>query len=245
MRLTVLSTLLLTSAVMGLGAGGLAAQELVGVVVDDATAAPLVHAKITVVGQKRSTVTDRDGYFTFKGLPTGNVSIRVDKTGYVSLVEEVGVDPNGVSLVRFQVPAVSAFLDRFLVVGHRRTHALQNQPGVVIQGGEHHGQAWSVVDLLEYRVPGLVVTRDGGDAGQGLQVLIRGVSSLARHNGPAVYVNGVRTHDLSQLQDIPASDVQKIRVLRGATSTTLYPDGANGVILIDTRGGPGGIGTQR
>lgn len=237
MRRTVLSTLL-TSALLCATAGGLAAQQMVGRVINSTGKTVLAGARVTVLAQGRSTVTDRDGYFGFKNLPAGKVSVRVEKAGYVSMVEDVDIQSDAVTLVRFEVPAVAAFLDQLTVVGHKRADDASSAD--VVQGGSQ-GQDRTAADLLAYRVPGLVVMRNS--SGQGLRVLIRGVSSLALSNDPAVYVDGVRVHALDQLDNIPANDVERIHVLRGAASTTLYPDGANGVILIETRKGPDHVGS--
>lgn len=234
MRRILPQTLLLACALMGAVTGELAAQQVVGRVVNTTDMSVLAGAKVTIVGWKHSTVTDKDGYFGFKNLPTGKLAFRVEKPGFVSMVEDVDVEPQAVTMVRFEVAAVAAFLKQLTVVGHRRSDATSGD--AVVKGGDQHVSDRTAVDLLAYRVPGLVVTRNS--AGQGIRVLIRGVSSLSLNNDPAVYVDGVRTHSLDQLEDISAADVERIRVLRGAASATLYPDGANGVILIQTRQGP-------
>ena len=240
MRHVVLSTLL-AGTLLAVTAGGLAAQQVVGRVINTTDMTALAGAKVTVLGSKHSTVTDRDGFFTLKDLPMGKVSIRVEKSGYVGMVEEVDVEPGAVTLLRFEVPAVGAFLDELTAVVHRKRAG--DDPGeAVVQGGSHDNRYQTALDLLAYRVPGVVVTPDGGASGHGFRVLIRGVSSLSLSNDPAVYVDGVLTHSVDELRDIPANDVERIRVLRGAASSTLYPDGANGVILIETRSGPSGKG---
>lgn len=237
----IVSSTLLTGALLGVAAGGLVAQQVVGRVIDTTSGTALVGAKVTILGSNRSAVTDHEGFFTLKGLPTGKLSIRVEKAGYVGMVEEVDVEPDAVTLLRFEVPAVGAFLNELTAVVHRR--AAGEDPGeAVVQGGSHDNRYRTALDLLAYRIPGVVVTPDGGAPGHGFRVLIRGVSSLSLDNEPAVYVDGVRTHSVDELRDIPATDVERIRVLRDAAASTLYPDGANGVILIETRGGPSGNG---
>jgi hypothetical protein len=236
MRRIVLSTLL-TGALLGVTADGLGAQQIVGRVLNSTNKTELAGARVTVIGWNRSTVTDGDGFFTFKNLPTGKLSIRVEKAGYVGVVEDVDIQSDAVTLVRFDVPAVGAFLDELTAVVHRR--ATPGSPGeTVVQGGSHDSRYRTALDLLAYRIPGVTVTEGGGASGHGIRVLIRGISSLSLDNEPAVYVDGVRTHSLDQLEDISANDVQRIRVIRDATTSTLYPDGANGVILIETRAGP-------
>lgn len=238
MRRTVTLALLLTGALLGAAAADIAAQDLVGIVVDDTGMTALPGVKVTIVAQQRATFTDADGYFTFQGVPSGKLSVRLEKAGYVSMSEDVAVGPGGLTLVRFEVPAVAAFLDQLTVVGRRKAPT-GDLAGTVVRGGDNKGPARTALDLLAYRVPGLLVIRGDGTQGHDIRLLIRGVSSLSLSNEPVVYVDGVRTRSLDQLQDIAASDVEMIRVLPGASAATLYPDGANGVILIKTREGPG------
>jgi outer membrane cobalamin receptor len=92
------------------------------------------------------------------------------------------------------------------------------------------------------RVPGLSARRTSGSLGDGLRVSLRGSNSISLSDQPAVYLDGVRideggTVDMRVLDQIPAADVQRIRVLRGPAATTLYPLSAAGVILVETRRG--------
>ncbi len=240
-------TLLLAAALLGVASGGLAAQQtqgdLVGVVVEDAHMTALPGVRVTILDKNRSAVTDDDGSFTFEGLTSGTVSVQIEKPGFVKMVEDIQVDPGELTLVRFEVPALTAILDELTVAARRRA-AVTNLAESVVDGDDDQTHAQTAVDLLASRIPGVLVTRGDNTMGHSLTVLIRGVSSVSLSNAPAVYVDGTRMEFLDQLLDIPASDVARIRVLRGASSESRYPDSANGVIIIETRRGPGGTGEE-
>ncbi len=83
-------------------------------------------------------------------------------------------------------------------------------------------------DIYEYikgRVAGVDVV--------GTSITIRGVRSITGSNEPLILVDGIETSDIS---GISPDMVEKIEVLKDASSTALYGfRGANGVILISTR----------
>jgi outer membrane cobalamin receptor len=75
-------------------------------------------------------------------------------------------------------------------------------------------------------------------AGQPAGMQIRGRSSILLNDSPMLIVDGVRTPDISTLQQLPASTLLSIEVLTGQEGTTYYgTDAAGGVILIKTKTG--------
>jgi TonB-dependent SusC/RagA subfamily outer membrane receptor len=95
----------------------------------------------------------------------------------------------------------------------------------------------SIEVALQRKVPGLVVTRtdDGGIALQ-----IRGRSSLTETSQTPLYVmDGLPFHPGpgGALTGVNPSDIESIKVLKGAEAGLYGSDGANGVILITTKRG--------
>ncbi len=59
--------------------------------------------------------------------------------------------------------------------------------------------------------------------------------TLFGNTGPIILVDNLRVLDLRWLREMPASDIQRIRVLSSVDGTTSYgTDARNGVILITT-----------
>src|SRR5689334_5720115 len=60
--------------------------------ITDPSGALVPGVSVTIVSQgtglKRSTLTDTGGQYRFAGLPTGNYSLRIEKTGFQSRVRE-------------------------------------------------------------------------------------------------------------------------------------------------------------
>lgn len=83
----------------------------------------------------------------------------------------------------------------------------------------------NIYDYLEGRVAGLIV--------DGTSIRIRGDRSILGSNEPLILVDGIEMDDIS---DISPNEVERVDVLKDASSTALYGSrGANGVILITTR----------
>jgi TonB-linked SusC/RagA family outer membrane protein len=113
-------------------------------------------------------------------------------------------------------------------------------------------KATNVMNSLSGKVAGLQVSRTASGLGGSSRVVLRGVSSMLGSNKPLFVVDGVPI-DVSNmgdgnewggrdmgdgLSDINPEDVESISVLKGPAAAAAYGSrGANGVILITTKGG--------
>ena len=95
-----------------------------------------------------------------------------------------------------------------------------------------------VAELLEGRIPGLSVQR--GASGD-YSIAIRGTSSFQGNTEPLVVIDGVPASTgmgINSLLGINPYDVERIDVLKDATSAIYGSRGMNGVIRITTKRGP-------
>jgi outer membrane cobalamin receptor len=93
--------------------------------------------------------------------------------------------------------------------------------------------AWEAV---KRRVPGL--TYDENTAGEPTRIWRRGQSTLLLDDTPLLFVDGVRVTDIRALGDIPAAQIEVIRVRTGLESSAEFgTNSASGVILVETRSG--------
>ena len=219
---------------------------LEGVVVDGRSLLPVEGARITVSGQGADRITDADGAFSFGVVPIGVVQFRVEHDGYSSSVEQVEVVPDAGTFLQLSLAPITAILDQLLVRSGRRQADLD----AVDQSDSDSGD--SAADLLTQRLPGVRVDRGTGALGGGVEVRVRGVGSISGAREPAIFLDGVRlnpsrapglslrtTPGLQILDEIPASTVQSIRVLRGPSASVAYGESADGVIIIETVRGAG------
>jgi TonB-dependent starch-binding outer membrane protein SusC len=209
-------------------------------------AAPSAAQQGTVVGSlldQNSLAALSSG--TVSVVRPGSLTIRVTSPGYANSVDQVEVAPDEVTFVQFQLLQLSATLNEVLVLSRRRAGTTD---GVDVST-ERNEMALTAADLLARQVPGLSYNRSQGVVGSGSRISIRGVSTITGSNDPIVFVDGVRINENSgggsgrtrapfaALDQIPASNVKRIRVLRGASAAARYADSANGVILIETHTG--------
>ncbi|HEY2856118.1 MAG TPA: TonB-dependent receptor plug domain-containing protein [Gemmatimonadaceae bacterium] len=107
-------------------------------------------------------------------------------------------------------------------------------------------------ELLQAKLPGVLVFRSGGMASDGSMVMIRGPMSVLSSSGPALIVDGLRvdasqTDNLiglgavspSRLDDIAPEDIERIEVLPGAAAS-LYGEAPAGAIVVTTKRGDQG-----
>ena len=67
---------------------------------------------------------------------------------------------------------------------------------------------------------------------------VRGASSLYLADRPNIFIDGVRVTEIARLDQLPASNIERIRFLNGITGTTRYgTNSGDGVILIHTKNG--------
>jgi TonB-dependent SusC/RagA subfamily outer membrane receptor len=108
-------------------------------------------------------------------------------------------------------------------------------PSTITADDIDHAPGLSLEELLVTRIPGLSLSR----APDGHVIIhIRGVSTLLGDQEPLFVLNGLplETPIGGNLWSINPHDIEYIKVLRDAASTSMYGvRGANGVILIKTK----------
>lgn len=214
--------------------------SIVGTVLDESTFAPIRAGHVQIVELERETWTDQNGGFVLTNVPAGRFTLRVSLSGYSTAVDQIDVTDGEIAFVQVHVLPVAAILDEVLVLSGRSP----TNWGAEVSGGNRE-TAVTAADLLQQQVPGLNIGRGSG-VGGGSRVVIRGVKSFVGSNTPAIYLDGVRITNnpsamppndgpkLAILDDLPASQVKRIRVLKGASAAAQYADSANGIILIET-----------
>lgn len=226
-------------------APGLAAQDtgfLGGQVVDGASGRGITGATVSLPELDTSTKTGENGRFQLDSVRVGSVTVRFEAPGYVSVTEELQL--SAVEFLQVRLMAVAAALDEILVIAGRPPDATRGSQ-LAVRGDE--APSASVLDLLQAQIPGVTVRRGGGNiGGGGAAVSIRGIGTFQGSTAPDVYLDGVRLdagdtgeYMMHTLERIPASDVARIRVLKGASSASPYAFSANGAILIETHRGGG------
>ena len=214
----------------------------IGVVVDEADLEPVEGALVALHDFTRRARTDEQGRFELVDVPAGDVVIRIEEDAFISLVETLDVTPMEATLVQFRLHRIGAMLDQ--IVRKPDPRARENRRGhseSEISGSEAGVQGFqTAADLLLRSMPGLTANRANGQSGAGLRIRLRGAKSLYTSDQPSIYLDGIRIdaggpgQAIRALDQIPATSVKRIRILRGPASASRYPNSASGVILVET-----------
>ena len=220
-------------------------QTFTGQVVDEA-GEPIIGASVVIDGQKGAgTITDFDGNYSIQA--PKNAKVVISYIGYVTQT----VKPGGKLVLKED----SQSLEEVVVVGYgsqKKAHltgSVATVPVDEIQDLANGGLASSLSGLVN----GLSVS--GGDTrpGENARINIRDASSLtdigSSNNGPLyvidgyIYPNDVKVGNTSQnlgeeaFNNLDASVIENISVLKDASAAVYGARAANGVILVTTKKG--------
>ncbi|MDQ2718900.1 MAG: TonB-dependent receptor [Bacteroidota bacterium] len=202
--------------------------------VQDENSAPLIGVTVSIKGSKIAAQTDGNGNFSINA--PENAVLVFSIVGYKT--KEVSV--NGQASINVKMEATNKELNEVVVVGYqsRRRGDLSGAVSVVDVGGISKLPVLSVDQALEGKVPGVRITQNTGQPGDGVQVRIRGVGTI-NDNNPLFIVDGIPTKD--GINFLSANDIESIVVLKDASSAAIYGSrAANGVVLVTTKGGKKG-----
>jgi len=208
-----------------------AQQRSINGTVTDETGEPLPGVTAVVPGTTTGTVTNGDGEFSLT-IPDDAETLQFSFVGMRT--QEVPIEGRTTFTVVMEMDAVG--IEEVVAIGY----ATQIREGVsgsvgTLQGDEIKDQpSIQTSASLMGKVPGVQVTQFSGQPGQNKGTIrIRGIGTLGNSN-PLILIDGVS----GDIDDVPASDIQNISVLKDASSAAIYGSrGANGVILITTKRG--------
>lgn len=223
---------------MVVGTGTVLAQQsgktITGKVLDENNQ-PMPGVTIIVDGTTNGTMTGSDGTFTLGGVPSG-ATVIVSCIGYTDQVLPEGKTNYLVSLV-----PDSEMLEETVVVafGQQKKLSVTGAISTVASADLRKTTSTRLDNALAGRVTGLTSMQSGG--GQpgvdGATMYLRGAATT-NGKSPLILVDGV---ERDNIRTIDMNEVESISVLKDASATALYGvQGANGVILIQTRKGQKG-----
>lgn len=196
---------------------------------------PMPGVTIVVDGTTKGTMTGPDGTFTLAEVPSGSTVI-VSCIGYTNQVLPEGKSNYVVSLV-----PDSEMLEETVVVafGQQKKLSVTGAISTVASADLRKTTSTRLDNALAGRVTGLTSMQSGG--GQpgvdGATMYLRGAATT-NGKSPLILVDGV---ERDNIRTIDMNEVESISVLKDASATALYGvQGANGVILIQTRKGQKG-----
>jgi len=238
-------------------------RTISGRVTSSVSGDPVVGATVSVVGAPITATTSERGEFSLSA-PDGAVTLLIRHIGYKRRTVAVAANE---STVAAQLDPDVFNLEGVVVTGQatgvEKRHA-PNAVGVVEGGDLKRVPAPSVEVAVQGKVAGAVIQQNSGAPGGGIQVKLRGVSTLNGLSSPLYVVDGVIMSDVAitnnqqvvtlsnsgsnpsplqqnqvnRIADLNPYDVDNVEVLKGGSAAAIYGSkAANGVVVITTRRG--------
>jgi TonB-dependent starch-binding outer membrane protein SusC len=238
-------------------------RRLTGRVVETDGTTPVPAAAVLVTGTTLGTVTGDSGTFALR-VSDGPLSLTVRRIGFRGATVSVAADQTDVTVTLVKDVLQ---LEAQVVTGVATSISSRNAANAVsVVNSETLNQAPAptIENALQGKIPGAVIQQNNGGApGGGMQVQIRGITSIFANAFPLYVVDGVivnnetvnsglntisqanggvgsNEQDLSpnRIADLNPEDIESIEVLKGASASAIYGSKASaGVIVITTKKG--------
>ena len=244
------------------GMGFAHSQTLSGKITDSETGEPLPGAQVFVKGTFVGTTTDVNGAYSLD--VDGSVTVVVAYIGYKT--QEVATSGGSGD---FAMEPDVLRQDEVVVTGLVSTVKRRNAANAVasVSGDDLVNAPTQTLDqALSGQFAGVNIRRNTGAPGGGVNVNLRGQSTLTGSTQPLYVIDGVIVNNdanqsgidvvtaatgagssrpqgqpTNRIGDINPNDIESIEVLKGASAAAIYgAKASNGVIIIKTKRGRGG-----
>lgn len=249
-----------------LAAAPLAAQtrEITGKVTQAGVGTPITEATIGILGAQLGVRTNERGEYRIK-VPSGGAMLLVRAIGYKRQTARVAAEQ---STADFMLEKDVLQLEGVTVTGQATTVDKRNASTAIASVSAEEltlAPAKSIEGNLSGKVVGAAIFENSGVPGGGMQIQIRGATSILGQGDPLYVVDGVLVSNASiggglasitrstgttssaqdqavnRLADLNPNDVESIEVLKSAAATAIYGSRAtNGVVVITTKRGKAG-----
>ena len=243
----VLQTLLLTLFSFGL----MQAQNIVTGTVTDNNGEVLIGANILAKNTVVGTITEIDGSFSL-AVPAESDALIISYAGFETQEVLLGNQTNFDIVLR-----EGALLDEVVVVGFTQQKRKDLTGAVSSVNLEEYSDVTlpAATIALQGSTSGVNVTKNSVTPGGGIDVRVRGTTSINASSQPLFVVDGIPIIDdnsdftqdgvgnaqLSVLADLNPDEIESMEVLKDAATAAIYGSrAANGVVLITTKKGKEG-----
>jgi len=208
-------------------------REVRGQIISSEDNKPLVGATVTVKGEKKATVTDAQGNYRITVGPNVTTLV-VTSVGFIPQeINITGKTEQSVTLA----PEIKSGED-VVVIGYQSVKRKDLLASVSSVGAKDLKDipVNSAAEALNGRLAGVTATTAEGSPDADIRIRVRGGMSITGDNSPLYILDGVQMENA--LNVISPQDIQSVDVLKDAAATAIYgARGANGVIVITTKGG--------
>ncbi|MBO7299842.1 MAG: TonB-dependent receptor [Tidjanibacter sp.] len=195
---------------------------------------PLMGATVFVKGQPTNgTVVDINGYF--------NITVTAKDVLVVSMLSYNAVEMpvDGRKMLTVTLEPSSEVLEDIVIVGYGELSAkdVTGSIATIDVAKSLNVPTSDFSQALQGKVAGVVMSSGDGQLGEGMEVVIRGATSVTQDNTPLYVIDGFPIEDFSSLSLNP-EDIKSISILKDASAGAIYGSrGSNGVIIVETKNG--------
>ncbi|AZQ62316.1 TonB-dependent receptor [Flammeovirga pectinis] len=229
-------------------------RNISGVILDE-TNQPMPGVNIIIKGTSSGTTSNFDGKFALS-LPASAEVIQITYIGYFD--KEITIGNKSAFEIKMDVDAEQ--LEEVVVVGYGQMDKKDVTGAMSSIKSEdfNQGVVASPDQLIQGKIAGVQMTPSSGEPGAGVNIRVRGGTSLTASNEPLYVIDGFPIDNTASdpgtagvysasasknpLASINPNDIASFDVLKDASATAIYgARGANGVIIITTKKGKEGI----
>jgi TonB-linked SusC/RagA family outer membrane protein len=234
-------------------------------VTNEQTGQGVGEAVVSVEGTSIAVRSAADGRFVFN-VPDGDQTLSVRAIGFKRDSVVVSATENTVTVALEPDPFK---LEEVVVTGQSTGIEKRNLPNAVatVSAGElTRAPTGTLESALQGKIPGALIQANSGAPGGGIQVNLRGVSTINGEVNNLFVIDGVvvsndaipngadavtaaqaggnpRNQDnpVNRIADLNPEDIERIEVLKGGSAAAIYGSKANnGVVIITTKRGQQG-----
>ncbi|WP_420454596.1 SusC/RagA family TonB-linked outer membrane protein [Rubrivirga sp.] len=244
-----------------------AAQGTVrGTITDAESGTTLPGVTVFVLASNIGTTTDIDGQYELV-LPPGQRTLTVSFVGYRTQEVEV---PAGTTVLDIALEEDLLGLDEVVVTGLgtsvRRANLANSVETISARELSEISTPQTLDGALNGKITGAVVNSNSGAPGGGINVRLRGITTINGNSQPLYVVDGViisndavanginavtaaagggsasnQDNPVSRIADLAPEDIESIEILKGPSAAAIYgARAANGVVVIRTKRGSAG-----
>ena len=237
-------------------------RQISGRITNSQTEQGVPDATVAVLGTQIVAQADNEGRFALNA-PDGSTNLMVRSIGYKR--QQITVPP-GQGTVNVALEPDVFKLEEIVITGQVtgvEQRNLANAVSTVSAAELTRAPAPTIESALQGKIAGATIQANSGAPGGGLQVNLRGVSTIIGDLEPLYVIDGVAASDVAipnganavtqaqaggnprnqdnavnRIADLNPEDIEKIEVLKGGSAAAIYGSKAtNGVVFITTKRG--------
>ncbi len=257
--------LVLALGLLGVPSVSAQVRQINGQVTNTQTGAGVSEVTIAVTGTRITAQTAGDGRYSLN-VPEGDAVLVFRAIGYKGATDTVAANQATADVALEPDPF---HLEEVVVTGQSTGIEKTNLPNAVatVNADElTRAPTGTLESALQGKIPGALIQANSGAPGGGIQVNLRGVSTINAGVDPLWVVDGVAVSDdaipnganavtaaqaggnprnqdnaVNRIADLNPEDIERIEVLKGGSAAAIYGSKAtNGVIIITTKHGQTG-----